>query len=85
MAFMPAVNMLVPLVQAVMYEKTAAKYVMLGIHEFRKLVEDGIIPSRFHPGRTRRISLKTDLDEYLQNLPCANMSAGRVRLGSERN
>jgi hypothetical protein len=36
---LPVVNEgLAPLTQAVMYEKTAAKYIMLGIHEFRELV-----------------------------------------------
>lgn len=36
MVFMPAVDMLVALTQAVMSEVTAAKYVMLGIHEFKE-------------------------------------------------
>jgi excisionase family DNA binding protein len=83
---LPVVNEgLAPLTQAVMYEKTAAKYVMLGIHEFRKLVDEGVIPCRFHPGRTRRIYLRSDLDRYLSNLPCGSIEAGRVCLDSERN
>lgn len=66
---MPVVDELSPLTSAVMYEATAAKYVMLGIHEFRKLADRGEIPFRRHPGRKRRIYLKTDLDEYLSLLP----------------
>ena len=60
---------LAPLTQAVMYETTAAKYIMLGIHEFRDLVHDGVIPYRTRPGHNRRIYLKSDLDAYLAGLP----------------
>lgn len=63
---LPVVNEgLAPLTQAVMYEKTAAKYVMLGIHEFRDLVHNGIIPYRTRQGHCRRIYLKSDLDASL--------------------
>ena len=58
-----------PLTQAVMYEKVAARYVMLGIHEFRELVHKGIIPYRTRSGHSRRIYLKSDLDSYLAGLP----------------
>ncbi len=47
----------------------AAKYVMLGIHEFRDLVHRGIIKYRTRPGHRRRIYLKSDLDAYLADLP----------------
>ncbi len=36
MVFVPAVNMLVLLTQAVVHGVTAAKYAMLGIHEFKE-------------------------------------------------
>jgi hypothetical protein len=36
MVFMPAVNIFVLLTQAVMHPVTAAKCVMLGIHEFKE-------------------------------------------------
>jgi hypothetical protein len=68
---------LAPLTQAVMYEKMAAKYVMLGIHEFRGLVHNGIIQYRTRPGHSRRIYLKSDLDTYLAGLPIGGrMSPG---------
>jgi excisionase family DNA binding protein len=66
---MPVIDKLGPLTPAVMYEAVAAKYVKLGIHDFRKLVDAGVIPFRTHPGRTRRIYLTADLDEYLSRLP----------------
>ena len=67
---LPVVNEgLAPLSQAVMYEKMAAKYVMLGIHEFRELARNGTIPYRTRPGHRRRIYLRMDLDAYLTNLP----------------
>jgi hypothetical protein len=83
MVLMPAVDKLIPLTQAVMYEVTAAKYIMLGIHDFRRLVEDGVILCRTHPGRSRKIYLKTDLDDYLKSLPRCNIGHGRVRPGPE--
>ncbi len=58
-----------PITQAAMYEKTAAKYVMLGIHEFRELVHKGVILFRTRHGHNRRIYLKSDLDNYLSSLP----------------
>jgi hypothetical protein len=36
MVFMPAVSMLVLVTQAVVHSVTTAKYVMLGIHEFKE-------------------------------------------------
>lgn len=83
-ALMPVVDKLAPITPAVMYETMAAKYVMLGIHDFRKLVDAGEIIYRTHPGRSRRIYLKSDLDDYLKNLPQGNMSEGRVHPGLER-
>ena len=83
LVLMPVVDTLAPITQAVMYEAIAAKYVMLGIHDFRRLVDDGVITHRTHPGRTRRIYLKIDLDEYLRNLPRGNIGAGRVHPGPE--
>ena len=83
-ALMPVVDKLAPITPAVMYETMAAKYVMLGIHDFRKLVDEGIIIYRTHPGRSRRIYLKTDLDDYLNNLPQGNMGDGRIHPGLER-
>jgi hypothetical protein len=67
-----------------MYEVSAAKYVMLGIRDFRKLVNEGVVICRNHPGRTRRIYLKVDLDDYLRNLPQSNIVAGRVHPGPGR-
>ena len=81
MVLMPVADTLTPVASAVMYEVTAAKYVMLGIHDFRRLVDAGLIICRNHPGRTRRIYLKVDLDDYLRNLPQSNIVAGRVHPG----
>jgi hypothetical protein len=81
LVLMPVAETLAPLTPAVMYEVAAAKYVMLGIHDFRKLVDTGVIICRNHPGRMRRIYLKNDLDDYLRNLPQSNMVAGRVHPG----
>jgi hypothetical protein len=80
---LPIEKTLAAISPAVMYEVTAAKYVMLGIHDFRKLVDEGVIIFRNHPGRKRRIYLKSDLDDYLKNLPQGNMVAGRVHPGPE--
>ncbi len=52
-----------------LWEVAAARYVKLGIQEFRELVNQGVIPFRQHPGRRRRIYLKEDLDKYLLSLP----------------
>ncbi len=71
----PVVNHLEPQTSAVMYEVAAAKYMMLGIHNFRKLVAAGRIPYRTHPGRRRRIYLKSDLDSFLLNLPQGKITA----------
>jgi hypothetical protein len=83
MSLLPVVDGLAPLTPAVMYEVMAAKYVMLGIRDFRKLVDEGVIPCRTHPGRTRRIYLKSDLDDYLRNLPRCNIGPGRICPGPE--
>jgi hypothetical protein len=72
-ALMPIVENLEPMTPAVMYEVVAAKYLMLGIADFRKLVNQGVIPCRHHPGRKRRIYLKADLDKYLMKLPRSNI------------
>lgn len=74
LTLMPLVDRLTVLTPAVMYESAAAKYIMLGIHEFRVLVDQGVIPFRRHPGRTRRIYLKADLDSYLSELPRGRMT-----------
>lgn len=76
LALVPLVDRLLPLTPAVMYENAAAKYVLLGIHEFRKLVDRGVIRFRRHPGRKRRIYLKADLDSYLSQLPRSNIAFG---------
>ena len=81
LVLMPVFDKLAPVTQAVMYEVPAAKYVMFGIRDFRKLVHEGVIICRNHPGRTRRIYLKADLDDYLRNLTQSNMVAGRVHPG----
>ena len=81
LVLMPFVNQLSPVSPAVMYEVTAAKYLMLGIHEFRKLVDEGAIICRNHPGRKRRIYLKADLDDYLNRLPPCKIGGGRVHPG----
>lgn len=54
---------------AAMYAKQAARYINIGINEFRIMVRNGIIPARKHAGRKHCIYLKSDLDEYLGSLP----------------
>lgn len=81
LVLMPVADNLAPIPPAVMYEVTAAKYLMLGIHDFRMLVNAGVIVCRNHPGRKRRIYLKSDLDDYLRSLPQSNIVAGRVHPG----
>jgi excisionase family DNA binding protein len=53
---------------AAMYERDAAKYLKLSVNDLRKFVDDGRIVARRHPGRSRRLYLKMDLDDYLQSL-----------------
>jgi excisionase family DNA binding protein len=53
---------------AAMYERDAAKYLKLSVNDLRKFVEDGRIIARKHPGRSRRLYLKMDLDDYLRSL-----------------
>lgn len=53
---------------AAMYEREAARYLKLSVNDLRKFANEGRIVARFHPGRTRRIYLKLDLDQYLQSL-----------------
>ncbi len=78
LVLMPLADRPERITQAVMYETAAAKYVMLGIHDFRKLVEEGVIPFRRHLGRTRRIYLKSDLDSYLSRLPRGKITQARI-------
>ena len=54
---------------AAMYERDAAKYLKLSANSLREFVSRGIITARQHPGRSRRIFLKADLDRYLEGLP----------------
>ena len=66
---------LVPLVQeidrvqpAAMYERDAAKYLKLSVNDLRLFAKQGAIVARRHPGRSRRIYLRADLDRYLESL-----------------
>jgi hypothetical protein len=70
-----------PLTPGVLYEVAAAKYVKIDIMDFRELVRSGIIPSRSHYGRTRKIYLKEDLDRYLRNLPINSAVGSRIGNG----
>jgi excisionase family DNA binding protein len=70
-----------PLTPAVLYEVAAAKYVKIDIATFRELVRAGVIPARAHPGRTRNIYLKDDLDAYLHNLPVKPADRSRIVSG----
>lgn len=54
---------------AAMYEREAAKYVKLSVNTLREFADSGRIVTRQHPGRSRRIYLKSDLDAYLESLP----------------
>ena len=53
---------------AAMYEREAARYLKLSVNDLRLFAKSGAIVARFHPGRTRRIYLKSDLDRYLESL-----------------
>ena len=55
-------------------EREAARYINLSLTVFRGLVREGMIVARRHPGRTRRIFLKADLDHYLGSLPMEHKS-----------
>lgn len=70
-----------PLTPAALYEVAAAKYVKIDIGYFRQLVRTGIIRARTHPGRTRWIYLKEDLDGYLRGLPTVDAGRGKMRAG----
>lgn len=70
-----------PLTPAVLYEVAAAKYVKIDIATFRDFVRSGVIPARTHPGRTRSIYLKEDLDGYLRNLPVKEPGRGKIPAG----
>ena len=78
---MPATTDLQPLTPAVLYEVAAAKYIKIAIEDFRELVNQGLIPFRTHPGRSRRIYLKADLDAYLKNLPVGQPTRRRIASG----
>lgn len=77
MILMPATSDIQPLTTAVLYEVAAAKYIKIAIEEFREFVNRGLIPFRTHPGRSRRIYLKADLDAYLKNLPIGQPATRR--------
>ncbi len=49
-------------------ERDAAKYLKLSVNDLRRFVDNGRITARRHPGRSRRIYLKADLDHYLESL-----------------
>jgi hypothetical protein len=66
---------------AVLYEVAAAKYIKIDIATFRELVRSGCIPARTHPGRTRSIYLKEDLNSYLRNLPAKRPNHDRMGAG----
>ncbi len=53
---------------AALYEREAARYLKLSVNELRTCVRTGRIPARRHAGRSRRIYLKSDLDNYLESL-----------------
>ena len=72
---------LAPFGPGVLYEVAAARYVKIDIGSFRQLVRAGRIPARAHPGRTRWIYLKEDLDVYLRNLPVIDASRGKIPAG----
>ncbi len=80
---MPAMGDLSKPTPAVFWEVAAAKYVKLGIQEFRELVNQGAIPFRNHQGRRRRIYLKEDLDAYLRNLPRGSLERSRIVLSED--
>lgn len=69
LALVPTYSDVAPFAPAAMYEVAAAKYVKMDIGSFRQLVKAGTIPARSHPGRTRYIFFREDLDSYLRNLP----------------
>ncbi len=54
---------------AAMYEREAARYLKLSVNDLRRFATDGRVVARRHPGRSRRIYLKADLDRYLESLP----------------
>ena len=82
LVLLTAAKGLAPLTTAVLWETDAAKYVKLGIHEFRDLVDGGIIVYRLRPGHKHRIYLKSDLDAYLANLPIGGRIAPEEDLPS---
>ncbi len=75
LVLMPAIQELDPITPAILWEVAAAKYLKLAIQDFRTLVNDEAIKFRTHPGHSRRIYLKEDLDRYARNLPVGNSRA----------
>ncbi len=80
---LPAIGDLHPLTPAVLYEVAAAKYVKIAIEDFREFANRGVIPFRTHPGRSRRIYLKEDLDKYLRNLPVGQPIRGKIVISED--
>lgn len=70
---------------AVLYEKDAARYLRLGIHEFRALVYQDKIPCRNHENGKRRIYLRVDLDNYLIALPRCKIDPAKIRPAVQLN
>lgn len=70
-----------PFPSAVLWETAAAEYVKIHINDFRQLVRAGRIPARTHPGRSRWMFLKEDLDDYLRSLPPVDASRGKMASG----
>jgi hypothetical protein len=83
LVLMPAIPDLHPLTPAVLYEVAAAKYLKIAIEDFREFVNQGLIPFRTHPGRSRRIYLKADLDIYLKNLPIGKPTRRKMDAGED--
>jgi hypothetical protein len=81
LVLVPAYNDLAPFTAGVLWEKAAAEYVKIDIVDFRQLVREGRIPARVHPGRTRWMFLKEDLDAYLRSLPPLDASGGKMHGG----
>jgi hypothetical protein len=68
LALVPIADMAAAAEQLLVYETAAAKILKISIRDFRRLVEESVIPYRLHRGRSRRLFFIDDLKAYARSL-----------------
>jgi hypothetical protein len=68
LALVPIADMVASAEQLLVYETAAAKILKISVRDFRRLVDQSVIPYRLHRGRSRRLFFVDDLKVYARNL-----------------